>query len=373
MGHFSADSEYLPDGFITVPQMLKKAGYYTAHIGKWHLGGISPSVADDRKNNYQPGPAEHGFDDYIVMDEGPNSERKSLIIKNRMYRDGASFYRHNDLMIPKSSKFLTDYQADWAIDLINQADHKMPFYIQVWFDAPHTPYEPAPGLAIDMYKSQGVSGDQLLWRSMVENLDMNIGRVMSCLDSLGLTENTIVIFTSDNGPAFQGSPGPFRGGKTDLHEGGIRVPLIIHWPGEVDSAQVTAQPAHMVDMLPTFAALAGVEVDMENQDGMNLLPNWLEGQRLEHKPMFWQIIKYDTYQNQGPRPMPHATTAIVDGYWKLLADGTVPTELFDLNNDHRELYNLLENYPDKGQKLLNKLSWVINEPRQSIEDSLIIK
>jgi arylsulfatase A-like enzyme len=149
--------------------------------------------------------------------------------------------------------------------------------------------------------------------------------------------------------------------------------LIIHWPGEVDSAQVTAQPAHMVDMLPTFAALAGVEVDMENQDGMNLLPNWLEGQRLEHKPMFWQIIKYDTYQNQGPRPMPHATTAIVDGYWKLLADGTVPTELFDLNNDHRELYNLLENYPDKGQKLLNRLSWVINEPRQSIEDSLITK
>jgi arylsulfatase A len=369
LGHFSSDSEYLPDGIITIPHILKKAGYYTAHIGKWHLGGVSPSVADDRKNNFQPGPGEHGFDDYLVMDEGPNSERASLLTKNRMYRDGASFCRLNDQKLPESSKFLTDYQADRAIEMINQASGKLPFYVQVWFDAPHTPYEPAPGPAIDEFQSKGVTGDQLLWRSMMVNLDMNIGRIIRCLDSLNLTENTLIIFTSDNGPAFQGSPGPFRGGKTDIHEGGIRVPLIIHWPGHVAPNYISAQSSHMVDFLPTLANLAGVEPEMKNQDGMDLLPNWLEGKRLEHKPMYWQIIKYPGYQNQGPRPLPHATNAILDGYWKLLADDTTATELFDLNNDHRELYNLLETYPEKKQQLQKDLKNMISESRNIREIS----
>jgi len=370
LGHFSADTEYLPDGIVTIPHILKNAGYYTAHVGKWHLGGVGPTVADDRKNNYQPGPAEHGFDDYLVMDEGPNSERKALLTKNRMYRDGASFCRLNDQKLPASDKFLTDYQTDWAIKLINQAREKLPFYIQVWFDAPHTPYEPAPGPAIDEFESRGVTGDQLLWRSMMVNLDMNIGRIMRCLDSLKLTDNTLIIFTSDNGPAFQGSPGPFRGGKTDLHEGGIRVPLIIHWPGQVASNHISAQPSHMVDFLPTLARLAGVEPGMKNQDGMNLLPNWLDGKRLEHKPMYWQIIKYEGYQNQGPRPLPHATSAIMDGNWKLLADDTTATELFDLNHDHRELYNLLETFSDNRKQLLKDLKSLISEPRKGWENHM---
>ena len=355
LGHFKDDSEYLPDGVITIPHVLKKAGYYTAHIGKWHLGGVSPTVADDRQNHYQPGPAEHGFDDYIVMDEGPNSERRSLLQKNRMYRDGAKFYRRNDSKLPPSNKFLTDYQADWAISLLSQSKPNAPFYIQVWFDAPHTPYEPAPGPALEEYRSQGVSGDQLLWRSMIVNLDMNIGRIMDLSGQFGIENNTLVIFTSDNGPAYQGSPGPFKGGKTDIHEGGIRVPLILQWPGNVAPNQVSSQPAHMVDLLPTFAELTGVQINMEHADGMNLLPHWLNGNRLEHKPMYWQIIKYEHYQNQGPRPMPHATTAVLEGHWKLLGDGLHPTELFDLSNDHRELYNVLDSRSEVRQKLIAAL------------------
>jgi arylsulfatase A-like enzyme len=355
LGHFKDDTEFLPDSAETVPKVMKSAGYYTAHIGKWHLGGVGPDVADDRSNNYQPGPAQHGFDDYVVMDEGPNSARRTLLMESRMYREGARHYRHNDRKLPPSDRFLTDYQADWTIDLIRGAGDKGPFYIQVWFDAPHTPYEPAPGPALEHYRRQGASGDQLLWRSMMVNLDINVGRILDYLDSAGLRDHTLVVFTSDNGPAYQGSPGPFKGGKTDIHEGGIRVPLIVRWPGMVPANQVSGQQSHMVDFLPTFAGLAGAQINSYMFDGMDLLPHWADGQRLEHKPMFWHIIKYSHYQNQGPRPMPHATTAVLDGQWKLLGDGLQPTELFDLSNDHRELYNVLDARTEERQKLTTAL------------------
>lgn len=197
----------------------------------------------------------------------------------------------------------------------------------------------------------GASGDQLLWRSMVENLDHNIGRILDYLDSARLRSQSLVVFTSDNGPAYQGSPGPFKGGKTDIHEGGIRVPLIVRWPGVVPANRVSTQVSHMADFLPTFTGLAGVQIDLNTFDGIDLMPNWEDGEALDHKPMFWQIIKYSHYQNQGPRPMPHATTAVLDGHWKLLGDGRFPTELFDLSNDHRELYNVLDNKTDVSQKL----------------------
>jgi arylsulfatase A len=355
LGHFKDDTEFLPDTATTIPKVLKQAGYYTAHVGKWHLGGVGPDVADNRENNFQPGPAQHGFDDYVVMDEGPTSMRKTMVMESTMYREGAKHYRHNDRKLPPSDKFLTDYQADWAIDLISEVSENTPFYMQVWFDAPHTPYEPAPGPALEKYRQLGASGDQLLWRSMVENLDHNIGRILDYLDRTGLSNQTLVVFTSDNGPAYQGSPGPFKGGKTDIHEGGIRVPLIVRWPGLVSTNRVSTQLSHMADFLPTFTGLSGVQVDLKTIDGIDLMPHWKYGEVLDHKPMFWQIIKYSQYQNQGPRPLPHATTAVLDGHWKLLGDGLSSTELFDLSNDHRELYNELDNKPGIKQKLEAKL------------------
>ena len=355
LGHFKDDTEFLSDTVTTIPKILKQAGYYTAHVGKWHLGGVGPAVADDRDKNFQPGPREHGFDDYVVMDEGPNSNRKTMIMENNMYREGAKYYRNNDKKLPPSDRFLTDYQADWAIDLISEVPENTTFYMQVWFDAPHTPYEPAPGPALEKYRQLGASGNQLLWRYMVENLDHNIGRVLDYLESAGLSNKTLVVFTSDNGPAYQGSPGPFKGGKTDIHEGGIRVPLIVRWPGVVPTNRVSTQVGHMADFLPTFTGLAGVQVDLKSFDGIDLMPHWNAGEVLDHKPMFWQIIKYSHYQNQGPRPMPHATTAVLEGHWKLLGDGLSSTELFDLSNDHRELYNVLDSKTDVRQKLETSL------------------
>lgn len=356
-GHFSdVDGRFLPEQAVTLPELLKEAGYATAHIGKWHLGGLQPHNFEARRAGKAsaPGPLQHGFDHYLANIEGP--VRQVLLRERRLYREGGSYMFRNDEQVPPDSTHWTDLKIEEAIRLVEtwQAGDQ-PFFLNLWFDVPHTPYEPAPEPHLSRYEKLGASGDQLYFRSMVSHLDAGIGRLVDRLKELGIYDNTMIIFTSDNGPAFQGSPGPFRGGKTDLHEGGIRVPLIAVWPRRIPANTYSFQTAHMADLLPTISEAAGFENTPDDLDGISILPHLKGGPVMARNSLLWQMDLYRQFQNQGPKPKPYATSAILKGKWKLLADSLQPTELFNLEADHRELYNLLGKYPEIEQELLREL------------------
>ena len=366
--HFRDSVDHLPTSTQTLPEMLGEAGYATAHIGKWHLGGLRLSDIERRQQGREaiPGPLQHGFDHYLTNTEGAPI-RPRLIQERKLYREGGKYLLRNDEQAPTINKHWTEIKVDDAIGLIDgwQAVDQ-PFFLNLWFDVPHTPYEPAPEPHLSKYQALGAEGDQLYFRSMVSHLDAQIGRLISHLKETGLMENTFIVFTSDNGPAYEGSPEPFKGGKTDLHEGGIRVPMFAVWPGHIPANQHRFQPMHMADLLPTIANVAEVDEIPNDLDGVNMLPVLMNEQSVvERGPLLWQMDLYRHFQNQGPKPTPYATSVALDGKWKLLTDSLQPTELFNLAQDHRELYNLKGQHPEVEEKLLNAIQDFHQAPRES--------
>ena len=363
--HFSDRQEHLPTSATTLPELLQEKGYHTAHIGKWHLGGLRPQDYQARQagQSANPGPLQHGFDHSLTSIEGA-PVRPQLIKDRQLYRRGGKFMVRNDQRAEEDPHHWTEIKVNEAISLVDRyADDERPFFLNLWFDVPHTPYEPAPEPHLSKYEQMGVTGDQLYFRSMVSHLDANIGRLVKHLKETGAYDNTIILFTSDNGPAFQGSPGPFRGGKTDLHEGGIRVPMFVVWPGRVPPNTYSFSPVHMADLLPTFSHVAGIDTDSLVLDGQNRLNTWTNQTFQDRDALFWQMDLYKSFQNQGPKPMPYATAVVVQGQWKLLADSLQPTELFNLAEDHRELYNVLDERPEVAEALANQLRKLMASPR----------
>lgn len=365
--HFSDSLEYLPTESMTIADLLKRAGYETAHIGKWHLGGIRAEDVKQRNLGKPalPGPAQHGFDYFLVDIEG--SVRKELVRSRTLYRNGGKHMIRNDEFAPEDTLNWDRIKTEEAKRLMERYKQEgKPFFINLWYDAPHTPYEPMPEPHLSKYKAMGVEGDQLYFRSMVSHLDENIGMIMQRLKELDLYENTIIIFSSDNGPAYQGSPGPFKGSKTDLHEGGIRVPFIAVWPKHIPANTISFTTGHFADILPTFCEIAGIKNFPSDIDGQSILPvlNNQSDSYIERDGfLFWQIFKYPQIQGQAPRPLPHVTEAVTKGNWKLTAVEKVPKELFNLAQDSRELKNLLGQYPTVEKELLDYLEKVYDEPR----------
>ena len=262
----------------------------------------------------------------------------------------------------------TDIKAREAMAMIDSSmDSGQPFYINLWFDVPHTPYEPAPEPHLEKYKKRGFTGNKLYYCSMVSHMDACIGQIIQHLEKLGIRDNTLIIFTSDNGPAFFGSTGYFKGGKADLHEGGIRVPFIAAWPGRIPSGVVSAGlvAAH-VDLLPTFCDAAGISFDRSKLDGINILP-WLTGEDtdLPQREIFWQLDLYTWYPQPGNKPQPYATVAMLQDGHKLLADSLLPVELFDLRDDPSEMKNKLEERASFADSLSGKIREYLAAPRMS--------
>lgn len=370
--HFKDSTDYLAADAVTLPGILQKNGYRTSHIGKWHLGGLRLSDVAQRQQGKPalPGPIQHGFDNYLTNIEGAPI-RQMLVNTKRLYRDGGKYMLQNDKRLPPNSKHWEEIKVNRAIELFKQSKEKNePFFVNLWFDAPHTPYEPAPEPHLSKYEKLGVTGDQLYFRSMVSHLDANIGHIIQSLKDLGLYDNTIIIFTSDNGPAFQGSPGPFKGGKTDLHEGGIRVPMFAIWPNHIPAGVHTFEMAHMTDIFPTICDALNISTQ-DDLDGKSILP-LLTGKtdQLDHGILLWQMDLYTAYQNQGAKPMPYITTVATKGNWKMTAFGDVPEELFNLAQDHRELYNLLGSQPKIEKELSEAIKRFLAAPREHYDPKL---
>lgn len=262
---------HLPADEITLARLLKEAGYATGLFGKWHLSRLDESA--------QPKPADHGFD-YTFCTHN-NAEPS--------HRDPVNFYR-NGTSVGKLAGYSCELVASEAIGWLQQrgAD-AAPFLAYVAFHEPHQKIAAPPEL-VASYETAGHAHP--LYAATIANLDRAIGRILAVLDTLGLADDTFVFFASDNGPWREGSQGPLRGKKSDLWEGGIRVPGIVRWPGQVAAGSTTGEPAGVVDLLPTLCAMAGIALPQDRTiDGTDLAPV-LAGQPLTRKtPLFWYFYR----------------------------------------------------------------------------------
>ena len=368
--HFKDKKRFLPESSTTMAELLKDAGYRTAHIGKWHLGGLHVNKDGMRLKN-QPGPGQHGFEFYQTQIE-QQPLRSKMGREKTIFRKGGTALLRNGQRIPEDdpyySKHLTDANGDYAIELIEKfSKEDQPFFINLWWLVPHKPYEPAPEPHWSNTDAEGISNDQHCFRSMIGHMDAKVGAILTKLDELGIADNTIVVFASDNGAAYEGNIGDLKGGKTDLHEGGIRVPMFVRWPAAITKGQSTEMFGHTNDLLPTLCEAAGVELPDELPlDGMSLLP-YMTGQKkpeeLERGTVFWQIDLYKKLQRHYPKPKPYATEIARRGKWKLLSLNGEPVELFDVESDPNEQENLLESNLDLAQSMAAEVKTWLAEPR----------
>ena len=322
----------LPPEHPTLPSLLKKAGYSTTLIGKWHLG-VLPKF----------GPLKSGYDHFYG------------------FRGGAvDYYAHtgtnqqddlwDDDVPVHQMGYLTDLLGSRAVDVISSyARSTRPFLLSLHFNAPHWPWE-APG---DQAESERVlarhdlqdfdGGTQKTYQRMVESMDLQVGRVLQALDTNRLTQNTIVIFTSDNGGERFADTWPFTGRKTELLEGGLRIPALISWPARLPQGRTTDQVAISMDWLPTLLAAAGTAPEPAfPPDGMNLLPWLTQDAAPSSRKLFW-------------RYKANAQRAARDGDYKFLKilDSTF---LFNVVEDPMERANLKTRHKDVYERLVAEWS-----------------
>ncbi len=267
----------LPPEHPTLPSLLKKAGYGTTLVGKWHLG-LLPKF----------GPLQSGYDHFYG------------------FRGGAvDYYRHgsnqrddlwDDDVEVHQMGYLTELLGSRAVDVVNgYAKSGRPFLMSLHFNAPHWPWE-APGDEAESNRIRSArslvdfdGGTQQTYRRMIQEMDLQIGRVLQALDTNGLAQNTIVIFTSDNGGERFADTWPFTGRKTELLEGGLRIPAIISWPARIPRGRTTDQVAISMDWMPTLLAAAGVSPDPAfPADGISLLPMLTGNAAVVERKLFWR-------------------------------------------------------------------------------------
>ena len=238
----TAGWETMRSDVTTIAEALKTKNYATGCFGKWHNGHNAPHTA-----------IHQGFDEFVGFNAGH--------IRN--YFD-STLLRNTEPV--KTKGFITDVLTDETIRFI-KSNKDRPFFAYVPYNAPHSPYQ-CPDQEYDKYRAKGLDVKLASIYGMIENVDTNVGRIVSTLEDLNLTEDTIVIFTTDNGPNGQRYNGGMRGIKGSVHEGGTRVPLIVRWPGKVPEARVVNEPVSVIDIAPTLAKLA--DADLPNVDGINI-------------------------------------------------------------------------------------------------------
>jgi arylsulfatase A len=374
--HFNDVDRWLPESATTLPELLQASGYVTAHVGKWHLGGLHIDAAGNRLTT-QPGPRQHGFDFYQTQIE-QQPLRGKMGSDRTVYRQGGTVLLRDDAHVPPIDPFFgkhfTDANGDYAIDLVRRfAAGNQPFFLNLWWLVPHTPYEPAPEPHWSATASANISDDQHRFRSMMQHMDAKVGQLLATLDELGIADNTLIVFTSDNGAAWEGQIGELKGGKTDLHDGGIRVPMIARWPGHIPAGTITTKFGHTTDLLPTLCAAAGLKLpDDFASDGQNLLPHLTAPATTstvwDRPTVFWQMDLYRGLQRHYPKPKPYATEVVRSGPWKLLALNGEPVELFDILADPTERFNLLAQHPIVVTDLTAQLQSWLAAPRTPPND-----
>jgi arylsulfatase A len=368
--HFNDRDGFVPESVPTVAKLLRSAGYATAHVGKWHLGGLH--VENGVRVTDQPGPRQHGFDDYQCQIE-QQPLRGKMGKEKTLYRKGGTVLLQNDKHLgedsPHYSKHLTDAQGDAAIEFIKgYAAEKKLFFLNLWWLVLHTPYEPAPEPHWSAAAAPGISEPQHCFRSMVQHMDAKVGQIMRTLEELKLTENTLILFTSDNGAASEGNIGTLSGGKGMLYEGGLRVPFIASWPGHIPAGKDLPQFGISTDILPTLCAVAGVTPPSDVPfDGRSLLPTLTGGPEIsweQRGTAFW-AMNVLVLQRRGPKPSPNSNAVARKDQWKLMMLDGKPVALFDVIKDPDEKANVLADHPEIVKALEADLTtWLKANPEQ---------
>jgi arylsulfatase A-like enzyme len=321
----------LPPEHPTLPSLLKRAGYSSTLVGKWHLG-VLPKF----------GPLRSGYDhfygfrggavDYFSHTDGSKQED--------LWDDDVSIHQVG---------YLTDLLGSRAVEVVNgYAKSERPFLISVHFNAPHWPWE-GPGDEAESQRlreaGKGIAdfdgGSQKTYQRMIEDMDRQIGRVLQALDANGLTENTIVIFSSDNGGERFADTWPFTGKKTELLEGGLRIPAVISWPARIPKGRTTEQVSISMDWAATLLAAAETEPDPAYPlDGINLLPMLTQNAKPIPRKLFW---RYKANMQRAMRDGDYKFLKILDN-----------TFLFNVVEDPLERANLKERQPDVYRRLVRE-------------------
>ena len=333
----SEQADFLSLQAPSLARQLNAAGYATGHFGKWHLGG-------GRDVDDAPKFAAYGFDENASTWESPEP--------------------HPDLEAPPAKVKRwerTAFFVDKTLDFLKR--HKdQPCFVQLWPDDVHTPWVPG---------GQAKRGDTAEnFHPVLREMDRQLGRLFDGLRDLGIEDNTLIVFASDNGamPTFQGARSAgLRGAKWSLYEGGIRMPFIVRWPGHVPAGKTDESTVvAAVDLFPSLCAIAGAIPPKEVAlDGEDLSAAWLGREMLRKRPLFWEYGRNPTaFLYPGGRDR-SPNVAMRDGPWKLLlnADGSGP-ELYDLASDRTEQHNLAAEKPALAKRLTEAaLQWRGSLPR----------
>ncbi|MFC1725721.1 sulfatase-like hydrolase/transferase, partial [candidate division KSB1 bacterium] len=310
----------LPVNEITIGDLLKKSGYRTAVVGKWHLG---------TKKQFHP--CSRGFDEFFGMLEG-----SSTYLPGKAKRIKRNFEQANYKKLP----YLTDAFGDEACYFIKRNKNN-PFYLYLSFNAPHTPLHARPDY-LEKFRAEFKTEERAINAAMTKSLDENVGKVLQKLKELDLEEDTLIFFTNDNGGALPynaSNNDPLSGTKGTFLEGGIRVPFLVQWKGVLPEGKVYGSPVTALDIFPTAIAAAGGKLP-ENRiyDGVNLLP-YLSGEKSDqpHDILFWRLLHHG---------------AVRKGDWKLIWFDDEPPRLHNLAEDISEKNDLSNTNPEKTKELL---------------------
>jgi len=313
----------LPDGEPTLPSLLRTRGYRNALVGKWHLGSMP-----------EFGPLKSGYDRFFGIYEGAagyfsHNLQIGNVVRGGLVEGETPIERHG---------YLTDLLADRAIEELEHASKdEVPLFMSLHFTAPHWPWEGPEDESLSSLIANPLhfdGGNLAVYKAMVESMDANIGRVMAKVEELGQTENTIFVFTSDNGGERFSDTWPFVGSKTELLEGGIRVPTLIAWPAQIPAGMVSNQVMMSMDFVPTLWAAAGGEsAKTGNLDGDNLLDVLTGSSPVRERTLYW---RYKAAEQ----------AAVREGPWKYLSLAG-KEYLFNLEEDQRERANLKDREADR--------------------------
>ncbi|MFM1555632.1 MAG: sulfatase [Limisphaerales bacterium] len=320
---------------VLLPVPLKAAGYHTAIVGKWHLGLESPNTPNERGFDFFKGFLCDMIDDYY---------------KHR--RHGINYFRENQKEINPPGH-ATDLFSNWAVDYLNKRkDKKQPFFLYLAYNAPHTPIQPPPDwLAKVKAREKRIAEPRAKLVALIEHMDDGIGKVIATLKANGQYENTLIIFSSDNGGQLNVGArcGNHRGGKQDMYEGGLKVPTCAVWPGRIQPGTRSHLTGLSMDFYPTACAVAGANVP-SYVEGVSLLPAFLgKPQKLERDMIFMRREGGHLYNGQDYH-------ALRRGDWKLVHNrADEPLQLYHLGNDPLEKNDLAAKEPRKFKELKSAL------------------
>ena len=338
----------MPSDQITIAEMLKTQGYYTAHIGKWHLGHSSGMS-----------PLDQGFDDslslagaYYLPEDHPDvvNAKFETSIDKMVWSGGQYAARFNGGNYFTPDKYVTDYYTDEAIKVIEKNKNR-PFFLYLSHWAIHNPLQ---AIRSDVEQMSHMSGHNLkVYSGMIRALDRSVGEIIRTLKELNIYGRTLIFFTSDNGGAnyieLEDINKPFRGWKISFFEGGIRVPFILSWPDQIDPGLKFDKPVHHFDIFSTIASAANVQIPMDRKiDGVDLMP-YIKGEKIAnpHQTLFWRSGNHQ---------------AVLHENWKYLISKKEGTKwLFDTDQDPLERNNLININPEKTSQIENLLAMFNSE------------